>query len=224
MSYLIVMLLPMALGAFAQWKIKSAYAKTSQIPASSGLTGAEVAQRILDESGINGVGIEESHGHLSDHYDPKAKMLRLSKDVYHGSSLASLGIAAHEVGHAIQDAKKYSPLVLRNGIVPLANFGSKAGLGILMVGASMGSTKIAVVGLVAFSLIVLFQLINLPVEFDASSRAKKILLNSGFISNSEHKQVSGVLSAAAMTYVAGTVSAIATLMYYVMRSGVLNRR
>ena len=214
----------MLLAMFAQYKVKAAYATGKQIAASSGLTGAETAQKILDANSIRNVGIEVTPGALSDHYDPKAKMLRLSPDVYHGRSLASLGIAAHEVGHALQDAQKYTPLVLRNGIVPMASIGSRASFFLFFIGAMLNSFGMIAVGIGLFSIVVIFQLINLPVEFDASARARRILLETGMVSSSEDKAVGKVLNAAALTYVAATITAIATLIYYVVRSGVLNRR
>jgi len=217
MSYLIYILPAMLLASWAQFKVKSSFAKGQQVPASCGLTGAEVAQRILDANSITNVGIEQVQGKLSDHYDPKAKMLRLSSDVYHGKDLAALGVAAHEVGHAIQDATKYSPLVLRNGIVPLASFGSKFSMTSLMIGGASQISGLVLVGVLLFCLTVAFQLINLPVEFDASSRARKILLNQGIVSNSEDKTVGKVLNAAALTYVAATISSIGTMLYYLSR-------
>jgi len=216
-SYFVWILPPMLLSMFAQYMVKSAFAKGEKIPASSGMTGAETAQAILDAKNITGVGIEETPGRLSDHYDPKAKMLRLSSPVYHGRSLSSLGVAAHEVGHAIQDAEKYKPLVFRNGIVPLASTGSRMSMFVIMAGAALQTTGLVLVGVALFSLTVIFQLINLPVEFNASSRARKILLAQGMVSSSEDKGVGKVLNAAALTYVAATITSIATLMYYLSR-------
>ena len=148
-------------------------------------------------------------------------MLRLSPDVYHGSSLAALGVAAHEVGHAIQDAEKYSMLVVRNAIVPMASMGSNASWIIMMIGFFMSSMNLILLGVGLFSLVVIFQVVNLPVEFDASKRAKEILVNRGFISPQEQAGVARVLDAAAMTYVAATISAILTLLYYLWRLGII---
>lgn len=214
MSYMLFVLPAMLLGMWAQWKVKSAYARTSQVPSNAGISGRQTAEAILQQYGITHVGIEESPGKMSDHYDPRSKMLRLSPEVYHGTSLASLGIAAHEVGHALQDHQSYGPLKLRNGIVPLANSGSNLGIMAIMGGGMAGFPALIYIGVGLFSLTVLFQLINLPVEFNASSRAKKILLEQGIINQAEHKEVDGVLDAAALTYVAATVSAISTLLYY----------
>ncbi len=218
------------LALWAQVKVKSAYAKAGRCSASSGLSGAETAQRILNAYGITDVGIEPVKSLLGDHYDPRHKMLRLSPDVYSGRSLASLGIAAHEVGHAIQHANHYAPLALRNGLVPMASIGSNLSMGLIFVGLMLSymmgrggiGSAMAVVGLCLFGVVVLFQLINLPVEFNASRRARKILLAEGMVTASEDEVVGKVLSAAAMTYVAATITALMTLLYYA--SLVLGRR
>lgn len=204
----------------AQARVKSAYRKAGKIPAQSGMTGAQTAQRILNAYGIADVAIEPIKSLLGDHYDPKRKVLRLSPDVYHGRSLASLGIAAHEVGHAIQDARDYGPLALRNGLVPMASIGSNAAMFFVIAGLVLSYMQIsfgqpiAVVGLGLFGVVVVFQLINLPVEFNASRRAREILLSQGMITASEDRVVGKVLNAAAMTYVAATITAIMTMMYY----------
>ncbi len=214
----------MILGLWAQWRVKSAFHRGAETPARSGISGAETAQMILQAHDCGDVRIEESHGTLSDHYDPREKVVRLSHDVFHGRSLAALGIAAHEVGHAIQDKTRYAPLVMRNGIVPLASVGGNFSMiifivGLAMAGAGMVLGKwmiLAAIGL--FTLFVLFQLINLPVEFDASNRAKKWLATSGLVSADEAPVVRSVLSAAAWTYVAATLSAVLTLVYLLMRA------
>lgn len=205
------------LAMWAQFKVKSAYATAGRVAARSGLSGAETAQRILNAYGIAHVAIEPVQTFLGDHYDPKHKVLRLSPEVYHGRSLASLGIAAHEVGHAIQDATGYGPLVVRNGLVPMASIGSNLSIILVFIGMALQMTQLAVIGLGLFSLVVLFQLVNLPVEFNASSRARGILLQQGMISPQENAVVGKVLNAAAMTYVAATLTAILTLLYYAFR-------
>ena len=205
------------LALWAQVKVKSAYAHASKIPARSGLSGAETAQRILNVHGISNVAIEPADSFLGDHYDPKHKVLRLSPDVYHGRSLASLGIAAHEVGHAIQDATAYGPLAFRSGLVPMASIGSNMSVGLIFAGIILGFTGLAVVGLALFGVVVLFQLVNLPVEFNASKRARQVLLANGMVTTEEDRVVGKVLSAAAMTYVAATITAIVTLLYYASR-------
>lgn len=209
------------LGIFAQIRVKSAFAKGKLQRASSGFSGAETARRILDASGLSNVAVEQTNGFLGDHYDPKAKVLRLSQDVYQGNSLSALGVAAHEAGHALQDAERYSLLVVRNAIVPMASFGSNASWAFIFLGSMLGSMNLLLVGVMLFSLIVLFQVINLPVEFDASKRAKELLVSRGFISPSEQKVVASVLNAAALTYVAATISAILTLVYYLWRLGII---
>lgn len=211
----------MLLAMWAKWMVKSAYAKGSRHQASSGLSGAETAQRILDAYGISDVGIEAAKSFLGDHYDPKHKMLRLSPEVYQGRSLASLGIAAHEVGHAIQHATAYAPLAIRSSLVPMASIGSNLAVGLIFTGMILtwlvsvtGGQMIAVAGLGLFGVVVLFQVVNLPVEFNASSRARKILLEQGMVTASEDRVVGKVLNAAAMTYVAATITAIMSMLYY----------
>jgi Zn-dependent membrane protease YugP len=211
-------------GMYAQFKVKSAFAIGHGIKANCGLSGAQVAKQILEANSIANVRIERTEVFLGDHYDPKEKVLRLSSDVYDGQSLSSLGVAAHEVGHAIQDAQKYAPLVIRNGIVPLASIGSNASFFLMMLGAVFNIYNLILLGIGAFSLIVFFQIINLPVEFDASNRARKILLSRGIVSPTEEKAVGKVLNAAALTYVAATVTSILTLLYYLFRYGVIGGR
>lgn len=211
----------MLLAMWAQWKVKSAFKMASKQRASSGLSGAETAQRILNSYGITDVAIEPAKSFLGDHYDPKRKVLRLSPEVYQGRSLASLGIAAHEVGHAIQDNQAYAPLTLRNGLVPMASIGSNLSVGLIIVGLILSyfsqspiGKSVAVIGLSLFAVVVLFQIINLPVEFNASSRAKEILFSQGMVTAAEQRVVAKVLSAAAMTYVAATITAIMSMLYY----------
>lgn len=208
------------LAMWAQYRVKSAYAQASQFTPRSGLSGAETAQRILNAYGIPNVAIEPVKSFLGDHYDPKHKVLRLSPDVYHGRSLAALGIAAHEVGHAIQDSTGYGPLAIRNGLVPMASVGSNLSIvlviiGLLLSAAVPSARYIAVAGLGLFAVVVLFQLVNLPVEYNASARARDILVQQGMVTVEEDRVVKKVLSAAALTYVAATLTAILTLLYYV---------
>jgi Zn-dependent membrane protease YugP len=204
------------LGLWAQAKIKSAYGRAQQIAAP--LSGAAAARHILDSAGLQNVPIEQVPGHLSDHYDPRQKVLRLSPQVYQSRSLAAVGIAAHEAGHAMQDAEAYAPLVLRNAAVPAAGFGSKAGVWMVIIGAIMHMNPILIwAGIALFSCVVVFQLVNLPVEFNASTRAKVQLAQLGIVSDEQMTYVSKVLGAAALTYVAATLQAILTLIYLVMR-------
>lgn len=202
------------LGIVAQFMVRSAYAQTQQIAAST--TGYAAARRILDAGGLTNVDIEQIPGQLSDHYDPRAKVLRLSTDVFHGRSMAAVGIAAHEAGHALQDARHYVPLVIRNAAVPMASFGSSAGMILVLLGFALVSQLMLGLGILLFSGVVFFQVINLPVEFNASSRAKEQLLELGIIHQSELPYVRKVLNAAALTYVAATLQSLLTLLYYVL--------
>ena len=222
MLYLLFVIPTMLLALGAQWMIRSAYQRTSQIP--TRMNGAMAARRILDANGLQNIPIEQSQGHLSDHYDPASKVVRLSPDVYQGYSIASVGIAAHEVGHAIQDAKHYAPLVVRNLAVSVAGFGSSISIVFFFAAMGLGAAGLGrlapiamILFILAFSTTVVFQIVNLPVEFNASSRAKTELVSLGIINNQELSQVSSVLTAAALTYVAATLQAVATLAYYVLQ-------
>jgi uncharacterized protein len=201
------------LAAIAQLWVKSAYAKGQAIAAK--MSGFMAARRILDAAGLANVQIEAIPGHLSDHYDPREKVLRLSADVYHDHSLAAVGIAAHESGHAIQDAVGYVPLVLRNLAVPAAQFGSSASMFLLLLGFIFHWTGLILLGIAAFSAVVVFQLVNLPVEFNASSRAKTLLVTEGIVNQYDMGPVNNVLNAAALTYVAGTLQSILQLLYFI---------
>ena len=221
---LLITILPaVALAFFAQWLVKSNFEKMSRVGAR--MSGSQAARRILDSQGLQRIPIELVHGHLSDHYDPKSKVVRLSEGVYGSNSMAAVGIAAHEVGHAIQDAKSYAPLVLRNLAVPVASIGGSIGSNLLYLGLAMvfsgGGAVLGkwvfFLGLVFFGATVAFQLINLPVEFDASSRAKTLLIENGIISGPELPNVSKVLNAAALTYVAATLQTLLTLIYYIFQ-------
>lgn len=211
----------MAMMFLAQWYVKSSFNKFSQVPARQGLTGAQVARQILDANGLNNVGVESIQGELTDHYDPRDKMLRLSEPVYGSRSLAAFGVAAHEAGHAIQDRQGYIPLQLRQGIYPLASIGSSFGVLLIPVGVILAmftgviGVGVAMLGLALYAMAVLFSVITLPVEFDASRRALVALEQGGMMSSEEVTGARKVLNAAAMTYVAATIGAVATLLYYV---------
>jgi len=220
MIFLLFVIPPMLLGLYAQWKVKSNFASMSQVPAR--MTGAEAARRMLDSGGLQKVPIEMVPGQLSDHYDPRAKVVRLSEDVYSGRNMAALGVACHEAGHAFQDAQQYAPLVIRNLAVPAANFGSGAGMWMLVGGLWLQITGLAWLGLILFAGVVFFQLVNLPVEFDASARARTQLVEQGLIADREEQYVAKVLNAAALTYVAATLQSVMTLAYYLFI--LLNRR
>ena len=204
------------LGLWAQAKVKSTFAAADRIAAP--LSGAAAARHILDSAGLQDVAIEQIPGRLSDHYDPRHKVLRLSPDVYQKRSLAAVGIAAHEAGHALQDAKNYAPLVIRNAAVPAAGFGSGAGMTLAMIGVIFHFQPLLLAGILLFSCVVFFQVVNLPVELNASNRAKDQLAVLGIVGQDQMVYVRRVLNAAAWTYVAATLQAIMVLLYLLMRS------
>ena len=202
----------MLLAMWAQWKVQSSFAAAAREPAP--LSGAAAARHILDSAGATEVTIEPVAGHLTDHYDPQAKVLRLSQDVYDSRSLAAVGIAAHEAGHALQDAENYSLMSIRNAAVGVANFGSGLGLIVFMIGLAIALKPVAWLGIALFAGTVFFQLVNLPVEIDASNRAKAQLVHLGIVPVADMPAVNSVLNAAAWTYVAGTLQSVFTLLYY----------
>ncbi len=226
--YFLLLAPAMLLAFWAQWRVKANFATAAEQPA--GMSGAEAARAMLNAAGLQSVGIERVAGFLSDHYDPRAKVLRLSPEVYGGHHLAAVGIAAHEAGHAIQDATRYAPLVIRNLAVPLAGFGGNTAMLVFIVGLFMGGASTAFgawvcwLGVGLFATVVFFQLVNLPVEFDASARAKEELAAMGIVHPQQAVYVNKVLNAAAWTYVAGTLSAVLTLVYMLIRSGLLGNR
>jgi len=209
---------------YAQWRVKSKYKEFSQYALSSGHTGADIARQILQANNIADVSIEETGGWLSDHYSPTEKVLRLSSDVYNGRSLAAAGIAAHEVGHAIQHSTGYAIMNAWQALAKPAAVSSNLSFWLIMIGYFMHSTGMVNLGILLFSLIVLFQIITLPVEFDASRRAKTLLYEHNIIRGQEYQGVATVLNAAAMTYVAAAASSIAQLVYFLLRAGLLGRR
>jgi len=212
---------PLLLGLYAQAKVKRTFAKYSQVRPERGISGADAAAAVLQASGLPNLKIEPIEGHLTDHYDPSTKTLRLSSDVGASSSIAALGVAAHEAGHAIQDARGYMPMRIRQSIVPLAQIGGSVWIfptmgGLLLgAGSALGPT-LFMIGIGLFGMVVLFQLVTLPVEFDASRRALVVLEQSGLLSPSEVPGARKVLNAAALTYVAGFVSALGQLLYFVL--------
>lgn len=204
----------------ASAKVKSAFAKYSQVRTRTGMTGAQAAERILQEAGIYDVQIQSVAGNLTDHYDPRSKVLRLSQSVYGNTSLAAVGVAAHECGHAIQHQKSYAPLVLRSTLVPVANFGSMTAWPVIILGIFMGYNEFLVnLGIILFSAAVLFQLITLPVEFDASKRAIARLSETGILYGDELGQSKKVLDAAALTYVAAAAASILQLLRLILLFG-----
>ncbi|MGH2561376.1 MAG: zinc metallopeptidase [Thermomicrobiales bacterium] len=214
--FLIFMIPGLLISLWAQSKVKGAYAQFSKVRNQSNLTGAQAAREVLNSQGLFDVPIEAVPGDLSDHYDPRKRVLRLSQGVYGVPSIAAVGIAAHEAGHAIQHAKGYTPLQVRTAIVPAVNIGSNLGLIVLIAGFLIGITELAWVGVGLFALATVFALITLPVEFNASSRAKQALSNLGLVDVTESKGVAKVLDAAAWTYIAGFLASLLTLLYYVM--------
>jgi Zn-dependent membrane protease YugP len=215
-NYFFYMIPAFLLMALTSWYVKSAYNKWSQVRARSGLTGAQATQRLISAGGLYDVRVEGIAGEMTDHYDPRDKVLRLSQGVANVPSVAALAIAAHELGHAMQDAENYFPLRLRAALVPAVNIGSNLGWILILVGLFLGLTQLAWAGVVVFSAGAVFALATLPVEFDASARAKRLLADSGIISGQEEMAgVNNVLNAAALTYVAGLVTAILQLLYYV---------
>ncbi len=219
-TYLIFMIPGLLFSLWAQSKVKGAYQKYSRVPNSAGVTGAQAARAVLDSEGLRDVAIEAIPGDLTDHYDPRTRVLRLSQGIYGVKSVAAIGVAAHEAGHAIQHAKAYAPLKVRTAIVPAVNIGSRFGFIVLIIGILIGVTGLAWVGVGLFALSTVFALITLPVEFDASNRAKAALVSVGLVDGgvrggAESKGVADVLNAAAWTYIAGLIASILSLLYWV---------
>lgn len=217
--YFLFVIPPFLLGLWAQRKVKSNFNKYSKVQVSNGMTGAKVARALLDARGLYDVKVERSNGMLSDHYDPRGKVLRLSEGVYDVPSVAAAGIAAHEMGHALQDAQRYTPLVARSALVPATQFGSQIGSwmlmgGVILQGLSGFGIQIAIIGLVLFGLTAVFALVTLPVEFDASKRAKALLVSEGILYQDEMEGVNKVLNAAALTYVAAAIQAVMSVAYW----------
>jgi Zn-dependent membrane protease YugP len=203
------------LAMWAQYRVRHTFSAANSVPAA--LSGAAAARHILDSAGLNSVDIELTPGELTDHFDPRTNILRLSQSVYHGRTQAAVGIAAHEAGHAIQKAHSYAPLVIRNAAVPAASFGSNSAFLMLIGGAMFQFQPLITAGLILFGAVVFFQIVNLPVEFDASARAKRQLVELGIVPQREMSYVNAVLNAAALTYVAATMQAVLTLIYYILR-------
>ena len=214
----------LALALLASWLTRSTFNKYSRFRASSGLTGAEAALRLLKNAGVAGVTIQVAHGLLSDHYDPRNRTLNLSPEVYRSPSLAAIGVACHEAGHAIQHAQLYGPLKLRTDLVPAQMLGSQLAYPLFFAGMIMHSPPLLKVGVALFSLAVLFALITLPVEWDASARAKRLMVSAGIVTAQERSGAARVLNAAFLTYLAGAVMAVMQLLRLLMQSGLLGGR
>lgn len=220
-TYIVMVLLPgMLIAGAASMLVRIRFNRYSQVGSRHGFTGAQAAQALLDGAGIHDVRIVPTHGFLSDHYNPTTKELALSPDVYSGRSLAAIGVATHEAGHAIQHARNYAPLWLRSALVPAAGIGSNLGWIVMAVGLAI-NPFVVMIGAILFSGVLAFQLVTLPVEFDASARAKRLVVQAGIVDPDERYAIDKVLNAAALTYVAAVVTTILTLLYYLMRSGLL---
>jgi Zn-dependent membrane protease YugP len=228
--YFVFLLPGLALSMWASFRTKSAFKKYSRVPSATGMTGAQAAKRLLHNAGIDDVEVVPHRGTLTDHYNPVTKKLALSEPVYNSHSIAAIGVASHEAGHAIQHAKHYAPLWLRSALVPTARFGSSLGVWGMIIGMMMmasGSVvgqSIFYIGALAFGAVILFQLVTLPVEFDASKRAKALAVEQGLILTNEREGMDRVLNAAALTYVAAAVTSILTLLYFLFRAGLLGGR
>ncbi len=216
-GYFLFVLIPgLVLMGLAQWRLRSNFAKYSQIPNARGLTGAQAAAEVMRAAGVHDVGIEAIAGELTDHFDPRAKVLRLSEPVYNSRSIAAISVAAHEAGHAVQQNVGYVPMNLRSSLVPVANIGSGIAPLIVMAGLFTQITGLAWIGVILFAAATLFALVTLPVEFDASARARTLLAETGLITPNEYGEVRTMLNAAALTYVAGFAASALQLLYYVM--------
>jgi Zn-dependent membrane protease YugP len=222
--YLLFVAPGMIFALIATYKVKSTFARYSKISAGSGLTGAEAARQMLSENGVTNVTIERADGFLSDHYDPTSRTLRLSSGVYDSPSLSAIGVACHEAGHALQHASAYMWLGLRSALVPATQFGSMGSYIFFLLGMFMNNPKMYLIGIILFSITVVFSIITLPVEWDASSRAKRLMVMSGIVTYQEQEDAARVLNAAFLTYVASAVTALLTLLYYLFRSGLLGGR
>jgi hypothetical protein len=222
--YIILMIPTIVLMLWAQHRVKGTFTKYSQVPNQRRISGAEAARYILDHHGLGNVPVEPVAGELTDHYDPRSRTLRLSAPVYNSRSVAALGIAAHEAGHAIQHAQGYAPLKARGALVPVASIGSNFGWIMVLAGIFTGIVGIAWLGVALFALGTLFALVTLPVEFDASKRAMAELTNMGFVDRTEYDQNKKVLNAAAWTYIAGFAAAAVQLLYYILLVTGMSRR
>ena len=220
-AFLLFFIIPMVIGFWAQHRVKSTFAKNLQVRVANGMTGAQVARRVLDANGLNEVPVDETPGSLSDHYDPRSRSVHLSPEVFQGVSVASTAVAAHEVGHAIQHAKSYAFFKVRSSLFPAVQFASNIWMLFLLGGIFLQIADFIVLAIALYSVAVLFQIVTLPVEFDASKRAKRQLHDLGLVASNEGNGVEATLNAAAWTYVAGALAAIAQLLYFL---SLLNNR
>lgn len=224
-NYFIMVMIPgLILGGIATWITKSTFKRYAKVGVSSRMTGAQAARQLLNSQGLQNVNIEAVNGFLSDHYDPRHRVLRLSPDVYQGQSLSAIGVACHEAGHALQHAEHYAPLQARSALVPITQFGSQMSYIFILGGMFLQFPGLILFGAILFSFAVLFSLVTLPVEWDASARAKRYMVSSGIVTQQESEGAAKVLNAAFLTYVAAAVTSILTLLYYLMRAGVFGNR
>jgi len=223
--YFVFIIPGLILSLWASFRVKSAFKKYSKVRSARGMTGAEAAEEMLRRAGIEGVRILRSRGMLSDHYNPLNRTLNLSESVYDSNSIAAVGVATHEAGHAVQHARNYAPLWVRSALVPTANIGSSIGYIVMLVGlVFLQSQTMVLIGALLFSAVLLFQIVTLPVEFNASNRAKALVVEYGIVTAQEREGVDKVLNAAAMTYVAAAVSTLLTLLYFLYRAGLIGGR
>jgi Zn-dependent membrane protease YugP len=220
-TYWLFLLPALALSIWASWRTKSAFKKYSQVRTARGLTGAQAAQEMLRSANLTDIQIVPTEGSLTDHYNPATRTLALSQAVYNSSSVAAVGVACHEAGHALQHAEHYAPLGLRSMLVPTAGIGSRLGYFVMIGGLCFHSANMVLLGALLVGCVLLFQLVTLPVEFDASARAKRLAVSQGIILPGEREGLDRVLNAAALTYVAAVVSTVLTLAYYLLRAGLL---
>jgi uncharacterized protein len=216
-TYLIFIIPAVALGIYAQWSVKKTFARYSQVPSSAGIPGAQVARRILDQNGLQNIEVLATPGELSDHYDPRKRTVNLSPSVFEGTSVSSTSVAAHEVGHALQHAQEWAPMRIRSAIAPAVGFASNAWFFILFAGFILGAVGLIQIAIVLYAAVVLFQLVTLPVEFNASTRAKEQIVNLG-LAGASGEEIDGtrrVLRSAALTYVAAALASLLTLLYYI---------
>ncbi|HEX9940722.1 MAG TPA: zinc metallopeptidase [Thermoanaerobaculia bacterium] len=223
-TYFVFILPALALSLWASWRTQAAFKKYSRVRTVRGLTGAQAAQEMLRSGGIFDVQVVPTRGFLSDHYNPANKTLALSEAVYASNSVAAVGVACHEAGHALQHARDYKPLYLRSALVPTAGIGSSAGYIVMIAGLLFQSANLIYFGALLFSAVLLFQIVTLPVEFDASARAKRLAVENGIVLPQEREGMDKVLNAAAMTYVAAVVSTLMTLLYYLLQASSMSRR
>ena len=218
-TYVIFVLPALLLALWAQTRVSTTFNRYSKIASQKGLTGFDAARKILDEHGLHGVQIERVSGNLTDHFDPKSNVIRLSDSVYANNSIGAVGVAAHEAGHAVQHSEGYTPIKVRNAVIPAANIGSYAAFPLALLGILMSSDWLINAGIILFSAVVFFQLVTLPVEFNASSRAIRVLSDSEMLDKQEVRGVKKVLSAAAMTYVAAAATAVMNLVRLLVLTG-----